>query len=142
MKTCTRDTFSDDYCVSIEQLLEITRSMASIGEHLHSKGIMHGDLYAHNILINEAGKTLFGDFGAASFYDRNNEILAFHLERMEVKAYGFLLDDLLSICKINENHDLAEIGNLRDQCLLPGLKMRPSFKEIIEKIALISAANY
>ncbi|RZK61843.1 MAG: protein kinase, partial [Pedobacter sp.] len=142
LKTCTRDTFSDDNCISTEQLLEITTSMASIGAHLHSRGIMHGDLYAHNILINEAGKTLFGDFGAASFYDRNNEILAFYLERMEVKAYGFLLDDLLSICKINENHHLAEIGTLRDQCLLPELKMRPSFKEIIKKIALISAANY
>lgn len=35
-----------------------------------ARGILHGDLYAHNILWNEQGDALLGDFGAASFMPR------------------------------------------------------------------------
>ena len=55
--------------------------ICSICRHLHSKGISHGDLYGHNILVNrlqsigsvgsvgsEMLPALLGDMGAASFY--------------------------------------------------------------------------
>lgn len=45
----------------------IAHSMACAARHLHRQGILHGDLYAHNILHDEEGQALLGDLGAASF---------------------------------------------------------------------------
>ena len=38
---------------------------------------MHGDLYAHNTLIDKDANSLMGDFGAASFYDKTS-LIFFH----------------------------------------------------------------
>ncbi|RDC54705.1 protein kinase [Pedobacter chinensis] len=135
LQTCTRDVFNVDIELSLEQILEIAISIASVGFHLHSRGIIHGDLYAHNILINNAGKALFGDFGAASFYDRENATQSFYIERIEVKAYGYLLDDLLSLCGQNTlTFFVDEMCKLRDNCLSPNHHLRPDFKAIVEKL--------
>ena len=83
--------------------------MAAAARHLHEQGILHGDLYAHNLLYSlqpamphssqEApGRVLLGDFGAASCYDRADEVLAGRLERLEVRAFGCLLAELLARC--------------------------------------------
>ena len=70
--------------------------MASVSTQLHGKGINHGDLYAHNILVNQAGECLLGDFGAASFYDKNSD-LSRNIERVEVRAFGCLVEDVLGL---------------------------------------------
>ncbi len=51
------------------ETLRILRDTAAAVVHLHQRGILHGDLYAYNLLVNPAGHTLLGDFGAASFFD-------------------------------------------------------------------------
>jgi hypothetical protein len=56
---------------------------------------MHGDLYAHNTLLGPDGHALIGDFGAASFVDVADRKTAEALERLEVRAYGCLLEELL-----------------------------------------------
>ncbi|HEY9833154.1 MAG TPA: leucine-rich repeat-containing protein kinase family protein, partial [Stenomitos sp.] len=58
--TCTRDTYSADASFSLPVIVNLTQGIASAAAHLHSKGIMHGDLYAHNILVNETGHSLLG----------------------------------------------------------------------------------
>lgn len=139
LNTCTRDVFDEDFKLSEQQLFEIAISMASVGAHLHERGIMHGDLYAHNVLVDDTGNTLFGDFGAASRYDKRDLALAFYLERIEAKAFGFLLDDLLSLCHANiPAHDaLCEI---RDLCLSENQQLRPVFTEILTKLTLLSSS--
>lgn len=134
LESCTRDVFNDEVSLSKIQVLKVARSMASVSKHLHARGLIHGDLYAHNILINEAGEALFGDFGAASFYDKKNAALAFYLERIEVKAYGYLLDDLLTICMDEEKSFISKLEALRDECLLLALSVRPGFDEIVKKL--------
>ena len=42
---------------------------AQAGAHLHSVGLSHGDLYAHNILVHpQSGDAKLADFGAAFYY--------------------------------------------------------------------------
>ncbi|WP_316801549.1 protein kinase [Pedobacter frigidisoli] len=136
LDSCTRDIFEDEVTLSAQQLLEIAKRIADVGLHLHSKGIIHGDLYAHNILVDPSGKTLFGDFGAASFYNRSNDETAFSLERIEVKAYGYLLDDLLSITR-DEFEAYQAVCLIRDRCLAINQNDRPGFKQIVKELGVL-----
>lgn len=130
--SCTRDVFSLVNPLSIAQVIKIASTIASVAAQLHSKGIKHGDLYAHNILVNAKGSALFGDFGAASFYDEKNESQAFFLERIEIRAYGYLLDDLLSISIQSDASGILPIlEDIRNRCLAMDPASRPSFKEIV-----------
>lgn len=64
--------------------------------YLHEKGICHGDLYAHNVLVDgETGAAVLCDYGASFFYpserhDHNN----FVLEGTEVRAFGLMARDM------------------------------------------------
>jgi serine/threonine protein kinase len=134
-ESCTRDVFRADMRLTARQVLKIAGTMASVARHLHERGIMHSDLYAHNMLIDAEGNTLFGDFGAACFYEKADEPLAAHLERMEVRAYGYLLDDLLGICpEAQTNRALLTLGTLRDACLADEILVRPSFQQIAAEL--------
>ncbi len=129
--TCTRDVFDNDMQLSARQVVRIAGTMASVARHLHSRGIMHGDFYAHNILIDSQGNALLGDFGAASVYDPTNTHLAFALERIEVSAFGCLLDDLLQLCPQEHHTNIAEqLSNLRDACMAEDVNSRPSFEYV------------
>ena len=64
--TCTRDVYADDLRLTRAQATEIAASVGSALAHLHARGVVHGDVYAHNILWNRAGDARLGDFGAAS----------------------------------------------------------------------------
>ena len=67
LASCTRDIYADDVRFTLPVALNLARGIAAVAEHLHAQGILHGDLYAHNILWDDAGDCLLGDFGAASF---------------------------------------------------------------------------
>ncbi|WP_431293562.1 leucine-rich repeat-containing protein kinase family protein [Pedobacter sp. P26] len=138
LESCTRDVFPVDRKLSEKQIMSIAKTIASLAAQLHEAGIMHGDLYAHNTLIDDEGSTLFGDFGAASFYDKTSTETANVLERIEVSAYGYLLDDLLSL----KNEEVSEeiykmISELRDACLASVPLERPGFKELVAQLAQI-----
>ncbi len=134
-KTCTRDVFDELSIFNGTQLLKIAKSIASVCTQLHSKGINHGDLYAHNILINQVSECLLGDFGAASFYDVNS-IQAKTIERIEVNAFSCLLEDVLNLVSKKEiskellNKWLKLITDCRDS----DVKNRPSFSEILGEL--------
>lgn len=126
--SCTRDVFHYDTRLSVKQVLKVASSIASVAHHLHVTGIMHGDLYAHNILVDHDGNTLLTDFGAASLYDTDDSSVAPAFERIEVCAFGHLLDDLLTLCRDEaENETLNHLKKLRDDCRLPDVLLRPGF---------------
>lgn len=134
LKTCTRDVFNQQTTFTESEFLKIAKNLASVLFHLHSRGINHGDVYAHNILINEASEILFGDFGAASFYDVNYK-LAHHIQRVEVRAFGCFLEDIFNLVDNFKNNFLKnEIQNLIDKCQNINVDERPSFNEIVDEL--------
>ncbi|MFC7669117.1 protein kinase [Hymenobacter humi] len=67
LASCTRDVYAPDTSFTLETALRLATGIAAAAAQLHANGILHGDLYAHNILTTEAGDALLGDFGAACF---------------------------------------------------------------------------
>lgn len=138
-QSCTRDVFREGMNLTAQQVLKIAGTIVSVAAQLHSKGIMHSDLYAHNILIDDEGNSLFGDFGAACFYDKTDIALAFALERLEVSAYGCLLDDLLCLCNESKEYDaLVKLVGFRDACMAPNVLSRPSFQNLKDELLEIA----
>jgi serine/threonine protein kinase len=113
----------------LEQVLEVVTCTASSLAHLHSlgacvsllrshlktfacaltparAGISHGDVYGHNIMARPDGAALLGDFGAATIYTAagagegaDAAAVQLQLQRIEVRALGVLMLELLSIVK-------------------------------------------
>lgn len=128
LESCTRDVFAAESTLSVAQVLKVAGTIAALAEQLHARGIIHGDLYAHNTLIDHDGNTLFGDFGAASFYDKADVEKAILLEALEVNAYGQLLDDLLFLCHAQADQQLLnDLSSIRDKCIHPDVNTRPGF---------------
>lgn len=125
-ETCTRDTFTKETSFSIETIYAVAKGIASAAAHLHARGLMHGDLYAHNILINDDDHCYLGDFGAASFYEPHIQ----EFERIEVRAFGCLLEDMLSLCPIKEGTLYTMLEELREHCMNEAVEERPLFSEM------------
>ncbi|AZF27451.1 Serine/threonine protein kinase [Pseudomonas sp. R2-60-08W] len=130
LASCTRDIYEPSLRLSLDVALRMARGIASVAAHLHRHGITHGDLYGHNILWNSAGECLLGDFGAASFHATADTLETRVLQRIEVRAFGVLLGELL------ERVDTTvpgELEDLRKRCCQPDVLARPSF-EVIEAV--------
>ncbi|WP_339467171.1 protein kinase [Pseudomonas lurida] len=127
LASCTRDIYEPGTRFSLEVALRLARGIASVGAHLHRHGITHGDLYGHNILWNEAGDCLLGDFGAASFHATADTVQTRALQRIEVRAFGVLLGELLERV---EDQVSDELVALQLSCCQPDVLARPGFDEI------------
>lgn len=133
--SCTRDVYADDIRLSLSDVLRIASGIASVAQQVHAKGIMHGDLYAHNILLGRDGHALLGDFGAACFKPVD-AVHSLALEKIEVRAFGYLLEELLERCEGGVTTQatvttLTHLAALRDTCLHTEPTQRPVFTEIV-----------
>ncbi|MCK9374441.1 MAG: protein kinase [Sulfuricurvum sp.] len=126
-ETCTRDTFKAGTRFTLQTIRTVAKEIASAAAHLHARGIMHGDLYAHNILINDDDHCYLGDFGAASFYEPYQK----ELEKIEVRAFGCLLEDMLSLCLFKEGKTYEVLEGLRVKCMSEKRDERPLFSEMV-----------
>jgi serine/threonine protein kinase len=136
-QTCTRDTYPASTRFSCRDVIRIAAGIAAAAAHLHARGFLHGDLYAHNILVDEAAHPILGDFGAASPYDLADTALTAALERLEVRAFGCLLEDLLDHLDARERHQpgVAALAELQQACMGEDVLRRPGFAAIGERIA-------
>ncbi|WP_428420716.1 leucine-rich repeat-containing protein kinase family protein [Methylibium sp.] len=98
LASCTRDVYADGTRFSAARAQRIARGIAAALAHLHARGLAHGDLYAHNILVDDAGDSLLGDFGAASFLPAGDAARSDALMRMDRRALGWLFDELAERC--------------------------------------------
>jgi serine/threonine protein kinase len=138
-ETCTRDTFEAELSFSLKAALRIMIGISQAVGHLHEQGIIHGDLYAHNILIDNANfQILFGDFGAASIHEIDSE-LTNELTRIEVRAFGCLMEDLLERVNANEKKTIVyqALTTLKLECLQSKVLARPNFMEILKRLSEI-----
>lgn len=130
-ESCSRDVFNAGTNFTINQILNIASGTAAVCKQLHSLGINHGDLYAHNIMFDDDGNHLLGDFGAATFYDVTSTV-AEELQKIEVRAFGCLLEDLLhNTNEDNQHSTIKSLIQLKDNCMQPNILARPSFSEIM-----------
>jgi serine/threonine protein kinase len=110
-ETCSRDVYPRQQFLSWDDVWTIVTGLLQVLVQLHTLGICHGDFYGHNILIsssedessstkssNDSTTSSFrvklSDFGAAFFYDPTSES-AKDIERVEVRAFGVLVEELL-----------------------------------------------
>jgi hypothetical protein len=123
LETCSRDLYHPGAAFPAAVVWKIARQLASTGAALHAKGILHGDFYAHNVLRDQAGAAFLGDFGAASFYPRNDA----RFEKIEVLAFGRLLGELLDRCPA----PLPGLQAVAGRCQSPEPADRPRFEDLL-----------
>ncbi|KPX29427.1 MULTISPECIES: leucine-rich repeat-containing protein kinase family protein [Pseudomonas syringae group] len=134
LESCSRDVYASDARFSLDVLLRLVKGIASVTAHLHASGITHGDLYGHNILLQNDGDCLLGDFGAASFHP--SATLGQALERIETRAFGILLGELLERCDAapQEHAVIAGLHALQTRCVQPACDKRPSLEEVLGEL--------
>lgn len=137
LASCTRDCYAPERRFSAGEVLRIAKATASAINHLHQRGILHGDLYAHNLLVDPNGQTLLSDFGAASFFDPETP-RGQALIRLESRAFGYLLDELLARCDLaKQDERLRQLAIMKQNCLVEDPGERPMFDLLAEKLASI-----
>jgi serine/threonine protein kinase len=137
LATCTRDVYPEDARFTADVALRVARVIASAAAHLHARGILHGDLYAHNILHDGAGRVFLGDFGAASFVSPADPVRARRLEQVEVRACGCLLEELAERTAPGVLRD--GLAALAARCLGSVPALRPGFDEIVHHLDGLAA---
>lgn len=131
LASCTRDIYRTDASFSAQQVLAIAHGIASAVHQLHAHGIVHGDLYAHNILHRD-GACLLGDFGAASLHALD-AVATTVLQSFEARAFGILLEELLQRCPAS----LPEVKALSQACMVQPPLQRPRFEQIERTLAAL-----
>jgi serine/threonine protein kinase len=140
LESCTRDVYAPSQRFTWTSTLRMAKGIASAAQHLHARGILHGDLYAHNILHTAEGDALLSDFGAAAFFDVNDTAISQGLEKLEVRALGCLLEELAMQCdaKLTEASQHQALALLSQQCLQETPLNRPSLAQICTKLETLS----
>ena len=142
--TCTRDTYAEDARFAPSHVLRTLRGVAAACAHLHSKGFTHGDLYSHNTLVDISnGEAKVGDFGAAYNYEPiGGDGGAALIERLEVRAFGCMAEELLSRLKPSDDGSTAslpgQMAPLVARCMALEVAARPSFDEVVDALAAFS----
>jgi hypothetical protein len=130
LHSCTRDTYAPGLSLTLDVARQLLTGIASAARHLHERGVMHGDLYGHNVLYRQEGHALLGDFGAACRYVPDSGQVARALEAIEVRAFGLLLEEVATRCQAAPGHWAA----LSLACRQPEPTARPRFSEIEQRL--------
>jgi hypothetical protein len=127
LESCTRDVYAPGLRLEPPAALALAHGIAGAVAHLHAAGVLHGDLYAHNIHWDgTAGAAVLGDFGAAALLRPGRDEA---LTRIETRAFGLLLEEVLALVTA----DGAETARLRDiarDCLARHPALRPTMAEV------------
>jgi hypothetical protein len=140
LDSCTRDVYPMGLRIPLSKLMRLAHSVADAVCHLHRQGVMHGDLYAHNILWNPAsGDAVLSDFGAATLLPSDHHTLSRALQAIEVRAFGCLLEELVAHAEPDspdapDASALAALAKLTDSCLNPDPAQRPDMATVREQL--------
>lgn len=139
LSSCSRDVYRSGTPLLLAEALGMAYTVASAAAHLHARGVLHGDLYGHNILYAPGGKALLGDFGAASLHVPGTP-QALALERIEVRSFGILLDELLAFSEppAGPSPLVERMATLAHSCCDEEMTRRPTFQQVAQQ--LVAAA--
>ncbi len=132
LQTCSRDVYKVGFSLTTQQALKILEAMADAATHMHAHGIMHGDFYAHNIMIDADANSILGDFGGASYFEPERVEERNALERLEVRALGYLIEEMLELSKDDASLPKLkeQLETLQNSCMLMQNSQRPLFSTI------------
>ena len=130
LETCSRDVYPEGFSLSLLHAHKILQGIADASTHMHARGIIHGDLYAHNIMIDAEANSILGDFGGASFFEPKELEIRNGLERLEVRAFGCLIEELLLSKDNHSKSKRKKLVDLKKYCLNTVNTERPLFREI------------
>ncbi len=134
LESCSRDVYAPGLRLGDAALLRLAAGMAAAAAHLHARGLLHGDLYAHNVLWDgRDGKAVLSDFGGASFLQPDAGVEPAALRRIETRAWGLLLGELLE--RRAAAADRAALRALQRDCVQPVVGARPEMAEIVAALA-------
>lgn len=136
LRSCTRDEYADGSILELEQVQMYAKGLAKVLQHLHQRRVMHGDVYAHNLLVHYNGECFLSDFGAASFYHDLPNAIGLKLESMELKAFGILLQECLAIVR-QQYREVASyfyLQALSKKCFNPLEEGEFSFQELCDNL--------
>ncbi|MCJ2057502.1 leucine-rich repeat-containing serine/threonine-protein kinase [Methylobacterium sp. J-048] len=129
LASCSRDVYDPALRLDTGKALRIARAVAEAVAHLHGRGLLHGDVYAHNTLWDaETGAAVLSDFGAASALPAGEGGAA--LRRIEVRAVGILLGELLDRCDAAPDR----LAALTEACLQSDPERRPGLDDVVAAI--------
>lgn len=129
LESCSRDVYDPGLRFDPGVAVRIARGIAAAAAHLHARGILHGDLYAHNILWDGGvGDAVLSDFGAASFLQDGAGGAAW--QRLEVRAWGLLLGEVLDRCN-EEIPEQSRLRQLHQECVHSDPSARPLMAEVM-----------
>ncbi len=129
LETCSRDVYDPALRLPLAAALRIAADIGAAAVHLHAVGLLHGDLYAHNILWDGGkGAAALSDFGAASGIGGAQ---AARLQRLDGLAWGILLGELLEQCDEPVSDDLT---CLQVACVQADPSLRPPLAEALAAV--------
>lgn len=144
LESCTRDVYAPHTRFSLATVMRIALSAASAAQHLHAQGLLHGDLYAHNLQCTAQGDCVLGDMGAASFLPMHDLATSQALQRLEVRALGCLLEELLAhgeAC-VDDSDACFALRHLCVQCLHSDVAARPLFGQVVAQLQALKSQKY
>jgi hypothetical protein len=104
LASCSRDVYAEGRHFTAAQAAAVGGQVGQALAHLHRQGVLHGDVYAHNILwapqpqdpALPAARAVLTDFGAALRWPVGLTPHWAAAQRLEVLAFGHLLSELLA----------------------------------------------
>jgi len=130
LQSCSRDVYDPALHLECDAALRIARGIAAATAHLHANRLLHGDLYAHNILWDGVcGDAVLSDFGAACFLQDQDDDTAW--QRLEVRAWGLLLGELLDHCD-ESAADYSRLRQLEQDCVQGDPSARPLMADVLK----------
>jgi hypothetical protein len=140
--TVTRDEGPSPHSANLtkKQVLSVVWNIASVLDYIHSiVGVSHGDVYLHNVLRDGLFTARLSDWGASFVYDRENIEIAGMIERIEVLAFGRLIQDLIDWHFDKSSQELSgPMIELLASLLHRDQASRPNFQMIKEKLGGMS----
>jgi len=139
MDSCTRDVYAEGWRIGAPQALRLARTIAGAVAHLHQRGVVHGDLYAHNILWNPAsGEAMLSDFGAATLLPVGRPDLRRALQALEVRAFGYLLEELVGHAGAGDGPVWVALDGLARACLQTDPVLRPGMDDMVVALGRVA----
>lgn len=140
LSSCTRDVYAPGFELSAATAWRLARQLVNAVAHLHGRGVMHGDFYAHNVLWNsDSGDALLSDMGAATVLPADQPALRRALLSLEVRAFGYLLEELVAHISPTDSALALRNGlaSLTAACLQLDPADRPDATELVERLTML-----